>query len=964
MASAADPSSPTDAFMPHGMCYLWRPDVLSLHIVSDALIAIAYFTIPFTLLYFVRRRRDLEFNWMFVCFATFIVACGTTHLMDIWVIWHPVYWLSGAIKAITALASVPTAFLLARLVPSALKLPNPASLRHAYAELEKEIAERCRTEEDLRAANAQLKDEAARGRLAAIVESCDDAIISITPDGTITTWNHGAEKLFGYTESEAIGHSAAMLFPPECASEELDILSRIRLGERITSFEAVRIRKDGQRIDVSASVSPMRDANGTIVGASKIVCDISQRKRADEELAEQTKILDLAQVMVRDMTGRILRWSRGSEKLYGFSTKEALGAISHELLRTCFAEPLEAINAQLERDGVWEGELTHRTRDGTEINVVSVWALHRDGRGGPPRVLESNSDVTERKRAEARLAAQLGRLDLLNAITRAIGERQDLPSIFQVAIGTLEDQLPVDFACLCLYRPPDVLVISGVGVKSHDLALQLDLTDQAHLPIGANGLSRCVSGQLVYEPDMRAVPFAFPRRIADAGLNAMVAAPLLLENNVFGALIVARRAANSFSSGECEFLGQLGQHIALAAHQAQLYSALEAAYDDLRQTQQAVMRQEKLRVLGQMASGIAHDINNALSPAALYVEALLDREPGQSETKDYLVIIQRAIDGVAQTVARMKEFYSQRDPRLTHAPVALNLVAKQVIDLTRARWNSMPQESGRVICVDTDLAPDLPAIVGNQSEISDALTNLILNSVDAMPGGGRITVRSRAVAGDRVQLDVTDTGIGMDEATKNRCLELFFTTKGVRGTGLGLAMVYGTVERHGGELQIESGLGEGTNIRLTFPAAVALPPTGIMAATQPAVQRPLRILVIDDDPIILESLRDILERCGHFIGVADGGQRGIDTFRAAHDRCEPFEVVITDLGMPHIDGRTVAAAVKSLEPKTRVILLTGWGHRMLVENDAPANVDRVLGKPPKLANLRVALAELTLVVST
>jgi PAS domain S-box-containing protein len=844
MAIAFDSLPPSDAFMPHGMCYLWRPDVLALHIVSDALITIAYFSIPFTLLYFVRKRRDLEFNWMFVCFAIFIVACGTTHLMDIWVIWHPVYWLSGTIKAVTALASVPTAVLLIRLVPTALRLPSPASLRDANIELEREMAEHRRTEQELRAANAQLKNEAARGRLAAIVESCDDAIISKTPEGKITSWNHGAEKVFGYTESEVIGHSAAMLFPPEHASEEADILRRIRLGECIASFEAVRLRKDGERIDVSVTISPIRDASGTIIGASNIARDISQRKRA-----------------------------------------------------------------------------------------------------------------------EARLAAQLGRLDLLNTITRAIGERQDLPSIFQVAIGTLEDQLPVDFGCLCLYRPPDILVVSGVGVKSHDLASQLELTDQVRLPIDANGLSRCVRGQLVYEPDVRAVPFAFPQRLAGVGLNAMVAAPLLVENNVFGALIVARHAAHSFSSGECEFLGQLAQHIALAAHQAELYGALEAAYDDLRHTQQAVMRQEKLRVLGQMASGIAHDINNALSPAALYVEALIDRELGPKETKDYLVIIQRAIDGVAQTVARMKEFYSQRDPRLTHTSVALNLVATQVIDLTRARWNSMPQESGRVICVDTDLAPDLPAILGSQSEISNALTNLILNAVDAMPEGGRITVRTRAVAGDKVQLDVTDTGVGMNEATRNRCVELFFTTKGVRGTGLGLAMVYGSVERHGGELQIESRLGEGTNIRLTFPAAPAPAPTGITAPAHPPAQRPLRILLIDDDPIILKSLRDILEQCGHFIGLADGGQRGIDAFRAACDGHEPFEVVITDLGMPHVDGRSVAAAVKSLEPKTRVILLTGWGHRMLAENDAPANVDRVMGKPPKLAILRGALAELTLAES-
>src|SRR5450432_69274 len=651
---------------------------------------------------------------MFVCFAVFIVACGTTHLMEIWVIWHPVYWLSGTIKAVTALASVPTAILLIRLVPAALQLPSPASLRKVCTALEQEIIVRRRTEDDLRIANRQLEDEGARGRLAAIVDSSDDAIISKTPDGLITSWNQGAKTIFGYSESEAIGQPVAMLLPPDRISEETDILRRIRRGERIASFETVRIRKGGERIDVSATISPIRDDNGAIVGASKIARDITQRKRADDALVEHAKILDLAQVLVRDLTGRILLWSFGAEKLYGFTAGEALGAISHELLRTRFPQPLETIEAHLERHGMWEGELTHCKRDGSSLDVTSIWVLHRDALGRPSRILESSSDVTDRKRAEQRVAAQLGRLDLLNTITRAIGERQDLASIFQVVIGTLEDQLHIDFGTLCSYQPPDVLVVSGVGVKSYDLAMELGLPDQARLPIDENGLSRCVNGQLVYEPNVQAVHFPFPQRLAAVGLRAMVAAPLLVENKVFGVLLVSRRAAHSFSSGECEFLSQLAQHVALAAHQTQLYRALEVAYEDLRHTQQAVMRQEKLRVLGQMASGIAHDINNALSPAALYVESLLERVSGQGETKDQLLIIQRAIDGVAQTVARMKEFYSQRDPQLAHVPVSLNLAATQVIELTRARWSSIPQESGRVIRVNTDLALDLPNIAGNE----------------------------------------------------------------------------------------------------------------------------------------------------------------------------------------------------------------------------------------------------------
>src|SRR5215470_9483975 len=143
-------------FMPHGMCYLWRPGVLWLNVGADALITLAYFSIPFTLLYFVRRRTDLQFNWMFVCFAVFIVACGTTHALEILVVWQPLYWISGAVKALTAAASVPTAVLLVRLIPQALSLPSPRTLELANEELRREVAVRQRAEVAVRQLNEGL----------------------------------------------------------------------------------------------------------------------------------------------------------------------------------------------------------------------------------------------------------------------------------------------------------------------------------------------------------------------------------------------------------------------------------------------------------------------------------------------------------------------------------------------------------------------------------------------------------------------------------------------------------------------------------------------------------------------------------------------------------------------------------------------------------------------------------------
>ncbi len=240
-------------------------------------------------------------------------------------------------------------------------------------------------------------------------------------------------------------------------------------------------------------------------------------------------------------------------------------------------------------------------------------------------------DITGRLAHERRLGEQLQRLALLSRITRAIGERQDLRSIFQVVVRSLEDELPVDFCSICLYdAAQNQLSVSCVSLNSEPLAQRIGLMQETVVPIDENGLGRCITGHLVYEADIAASRFEFPRKLAGAGMRSLVIAPLLVESQVFGVLVCARHAAEAFTSGECEFLRQVSEHTALASHQAQLYGALQRAYDDLRQTQQQVMQQERLRALGQMASGIAHDINNAISPMSLYTESLLERET-QSE---------------------------------------------------------------------------------------------------------------------------------------------------------------------------------------------------------------------------------------------------------------------------------------------------------------------------------------------
>ena len=575
-----------------------------------------------------------------------------------------------------------------------------------------------------------------------------------------------------------------------------------------------------------------------------------------------------------------------------------------------------------------------------------------------------NQMLTQIQESEGKLQAQVGALNLLQHITRATGERQDLPSIFQVVLGSLEGDLPIDFGCFLLHDPgAKTLKVAALGKKGGRFAESLSLLPQGSVPIDQNGLSRCVGGQLVYEPDVSQVTFPFPQRLSAAGLRSVVFAPLIVENQVFGVLVCARAAAQAFSSRECEFLKQLSEHVALASHQARLYGALQQAYDDLRQSQHTVMQQERLRALGQMASGIAHDINNAISPVSLYTESLLEREPNLSErTRNYLTTIQRAIEDVARTVARMREFYRERDAQLTLERVEINRAVQQVVELTKPRWSDLPQARGAMVDLQTYLAEPLPNIMGAEHEIRDALTNLIFNAVDAMPTGGTLAVRTRrATVADgetRVLIEVTDTGVGMDEDTRRRCLEPFYTTKGERGTGLGLAMVYGMIQRHSAELEIDSAPGKGTTVRLNFPAVTSSVVSTIKTKSAAVVQRPLRILLVDDDPLLIKSLQDTLQEDGHLVTATHGGHEGIEAFAAAAKRGECFDIVVTDLGMPHVDGRKVATSVKGVSPTTPVVLLTGWGQRLIATNDAPAHVDKVLAKPPRLHELRAALAEL------
>jgi signal transduction histidine kinase len=378
---------------------------------------------------------------------------------------------------------------------------------------------------------------------------------------------------------------------------------------------------------------------------------------------------------------------------------------------------------------------------------------------------------------------------------------------------------------------------------------------------------------------------------------------------------------------------------------------LSKALEDLKGAQAHVIRQERLSALGQMASGIAHDFNNSLMPISGLSEFLLshaDMLEDKAGTIDILQTIHSAAQDAAQIVKCLREFYRSGED-LVVAPIKLDKLIGNIRSLTQPRWKMQAEAEGRSIGFEVDVG-DVPVLNANESQLREVMTNLILNAVDAMPKGGTIRVGAERFGKDQIEIRVSDTGEGMSDDVKRHCLEPFFTTKGEKGTGMGLAMVYGIVTRHGGTVDIESDVGNGTTVIIRLPIET---PGATQATTeeQPANITGLHVLAIDDELSSLRLIEKYLRDDEHKVELVDSGQKGIEKFRMGK-----YDLVITDRAMPRVGGDYVAEQIKKISPKTPVIMLTGFGDIMTERKEHPIGVDEIIGKPTTQNDLRRAIA--------
>jgi PAS domain S-box-containing protein len=508
------------------------------------------------------------------------------------------------------------------------------------------------------------------------------------------------------------------------------------------------------------------------------------------------------------------------------------------------------------------------------------------------------------RRAEARFRALFESNVIGIIVTDAAGRIFEANSYFLSMVGRTPDDLPLDWVAMTPsgFRSKDRRALKDLKASGHTVPWEKEFLDRTgtHIPV------------------------------------LMGSAKLPDENLV------------------C-FVVDLTQAKAVQGKLEHAKTELENAIELLKQTQDAVIAEERLHALGQMAAGIAHDFNNCLSPIIGLSELILSRPnliDDHAKVLKYVGTIHQAGRDAALVVSRLRDYYREGASADEVELVDLEQVIEDTIELTRSRWAVQAMASNTKYQVVTALSKAI--VAGSPSELREMLVNLIFNALDAMPNGGKLSLGIE-LDGARpgiARIEVGDTGIGMTPEVRKRCMEPFFTTKGAAGTGLGLATSFRIIKRHHGEIEIETAPGRGTRVIVALPTV-----SSNQVSESPRAAAPLpamSILLIDDEESVRNAIAECLITDGHRVEVADGPGAGLRKIRAGH-----YELIITDRAMPEMSGDQLALQARCVAPEIPIIMLTGFGDFMKAADERPTGVDVVVSKPVTIDSLRAAMAKAT-----
>ena len=548
-------------------------------------------------------------------------------------------------------------------------------------------------------------------------------------------------------------------------------------------------------------------------------------------------------------------------------------------------------------------------------------------------------------------------LEVVTRVTQEVSTRdvsRELPGILRTIIHQIRRVVPCDYAALALYNEEDDTFLFETV---YDFAVR----DWSELPPGKHVVAEgtpwqtaCRTGTALVQSELVRSTFAYDRGLAAGGLRAGVVVPIIGASRAIGTLDFASREPNAYGQTQVSTLRELSHYLGTALHNARLAQEREETAAKLARTQEHLNLVDKVRAVGQLASGVAHDFNNLLAGILGNAQLLLFEAKGDDQ-REMLRVIERAAKDGAETVRRLQGFARmEHDSPMTE--VRLDMLARDAIDITRPRWRDVAQSRGATIEIVKQLQSVTP-LAGRPAELREVLTNLIINAVDAMPKGGKLTVAtyddklSGDGAGD-VVLEVSDSGLGMPADVRARIFEPFFSTKGEQGTGLGLAVSLGIIQSHGGQIEVESEPGAGTRFVIRLPVRITEQTDKPGKKRRTQTIQPCHILFVESEAMIRDATVRLLTRWGHKVAQAADGREALATFVP-----DTFDLVISDLGMPDMNGWELLEQIKQRDPRVPTVLITGWGRQFSEDEARERCVNFVIEKPFDQDDLRDILAQ-------